>query len=256
MNSDRCALGVDLGGTNVRAAVVREDGKLLGVTKHRHPGDDRRPEPVADSVRTACEGALAEARREPTSVTAVGVGVAGQIHAGTGVVAVGPNLGWRQVPFKALLQQRLRWPVLLLNDLAAAAWGEHSVGAGLGAVDSAAVFVGSGIGCGLVIDGDLYEGSDGVAGELGHIKVVPGGRLCGCGEHGCLEAYCGGATSRRAWPKGWPRVVRVACLPKVRGRSRQARWSGKRSPGIRSPANCGRSAPGCSRPPSATSSPC
>jgi glucokinase len=192
LNPDRCALGVDLGGTNVRAAVVREDGKLLGVTTHRHPGDDRRPEPVADSVRQACEGALAEARRAPDSVAAVGVGVAGQIHAGTGVVAVGPNLGWRQVPFKALLQERLQWPVLLLNDLTAAVWGEHRIGAGAGVRDLAAVFVGSGIGCGLVLRGDLYEGADGVAGELGHIKVVPGGRLCGCGEHGCLEAYCGG----------------------------------------------------------------
>jgi glucokinase len=192
LNPDRCALGVDLGGTNVRAAVVREDGKLLGTTKLRHPRDDRRPEPVADSIRAVCDGALREAQCDPTSVAAVGVGVAGQIHAGTGVVAVGPNLGWRQVPFKALLQQRLRWPVLLLNDLTAAAWGEHFVGAAAGAVDSAAVFVGSGIGCGLILRGDLYEGTDGVAGELGHIKVVPNGRLCGCGEHGCLEAYCGG----------------------------------------------------------------
>jgi glucokinase len=192
LKQDHSALGVDLGGTNVRAALVREDGHLLAIVKHPHPGDDRRPEQVADSVRTACEAALAQARVEPRSVAAVGVGVAGQIHSGTGVVAVGPNLGWRQVPLKALLEKRLAWPIHLLNDLSAAAWGEHCAGAGSGALHMAAVFVGSGIGSGLVLGGDLYEGSDGVAGELGHIKVVPGGRLCGCGEHGCLEAYCGG----------------------------------------------------------------
>jgi glucokinase len=193
LNPERCALGVDLGGTNVRAALVREDGKLIGIAKHRHPSGDRLPEQMADAVRAACEAALAQAQRDPRSVGAAGVGVAGQIHEGTGVVAVGPNLGWHQVPFGALLEDRLQWPVLLMNDLAAAAWGEHCVGAGVGAEHAAAIFVGSGIGCGLILSGDLYRGADGVAGELGHIKVVPDGRLCGCGERGCLEAYCGGS---------------------------------------------------------------
>jgi glucokinase len=120
------------------------------------------------------------------------VGAAGQIHSGTGVVQMGPNLGWRQVPFASMLAARLPQNVLLMNDLSAAAWGERCVGAGEGLPDVLLVFVGSGVGSGIIAKGELYEGASGVAGELGHTKVVPDGRRCGCGERGCLEAYCGG----------------------------------------------------------------
>jgi glucokinase len=91
-----------------------------------------------------------------------------------------------------MLSSRLPWQVLLMNDLSAAAWGERCVGAGEGRPDVLLVFVGSGVGSGIIANGELYEGGAGVAGELGHTKAVPGGRLCGCGERGCLEAYCGG----------------------------------------------------------------
>src|SRR5204863_7143625 len=90
-------------------------------------------------------------------------------------------------------QRELGRPVRVVNDLSAAAWGEAQVGAARGATDAILVFVGSGVGSGLILDGKLYEGSGGISGELGHIKVVPGGRRCGCGEVGCLEAYVGGA---------------------------------------------------------------
>ncbi|HUB09565.1 MAG TPA: ROK family protein [Myxococcales bacterium] len=185
------AIGIDLGGTSARAAVVDAAGKVRGAAKRVH--DLAGPERMADILRELALEALGAAKVPESDVAAVGVGLAGQIHTGTGVVAVGPNLGWRQVPFGRLLRERLRWPVLVMNDLSAAAWGERAAGAGEGQDHVVLFFVGSGVGSALILDGRLYEGATGVAGEIGHIKVVPGGRLCGCGERGCLEAYCGGA---------------------------------------------------------------
>jgi glucokinase len=128
----------------------------------------------------------------PERWPAVGLALAGQIDRVTGNVLVAPNLGWRDVAFGDLLSERLSRPVFVANDLAAAAWGEAQAGAARNHPDAVLVFVGSGIGSGLVLGGRLYEGSGGVSGEFGHVKVRPGGRPCGCGERGCLEAYAGG----------------------------------------------------------------
>lgn len=183
-------IGIDLGGTSARAAVVDGQGRVLSLVKKLHGSAE--PVKIADLLATLAAEAVAGAKLVPSDIGAVGVGLAGQIHSGTGVVAVGPNLGWREVPFGKMLAERLSWPCFIMNDLSAAAWGERSVGAGEGQDDVCLVFVGSGVGGGLILGGELYEGSTGVAGEIGHTKVVPDGRLCGCGEHGCLEAYCGG----------------------------------------------------------------
>jgi glucokinase len=120
------------------------------------------------------------------------VGAAAQIPLDSGLVAVAPNLGWRNVPLGALLSERLGHAVRLVNDLSAAAWGELHAGAGRGAQDLFVVFVGSGVGSAIIANGQLVRGANGVGAELGHVKVVPGGRTCGCGELGCLEAYAGG----------------------------------------------------------------
>jgi glucokinase len=110
------------------------------------------------------------------------------------VVVNAPNLGWRDVEFGGRLARRLGRPVRLVNDLSAAAWGELKGGAARGATDTFTVFVGTGVGSALVIGGRLVAGAGGVAGEFGHVKLVAeGGRACGCGQLGCLEAYVGGA---------------------------------------------------------------
>jgi glucokinase len=130
-----------------------------------------------------------------SSLAGAGVGVAGQCLGSTGVVLNAPNLGWREVALGELLAAELALPVRIANDLSAAAWGERAFGAARGVDDAALVFVGSGVGSGLILGGRLHEGGHGVAGELGHIKVAPRGavpRRCGCGEWGCLEAYAGG----------------------------------------------------------------
>lgn len=181
------ALGVDLGGTNARAAVVDDSGQVLASVKIAL--SERNPEAVVRVIAEASRDAL---RSAGVAVSAGGVAVAGQLRGETGVVANAPNLGWRDVAFGALLADALGHPVRLLNDLKAAAWGEFKAGAGRGVRDVWTMFVGTGIGSAIIANGQLVAGVQGVAGEFGHVKVVPDGRQCGCGQRGCLEAYAGG----------------------------------------------------------------
>jgi glucokinase len=181
-------LGIDLGGTNARAAVVDEQGRILASAKVALT--DRSPAAVVEVIAQATNAALGA--NGGVRVQGIGVGAAGQIHRDSGVIAVAPNLGWRNVPLATLLSERLGHPVRVVNDLAAAAWGELNAGAGRGATDVYVVFVGSGVGSCVIANTQLVRGAGGVAGELGHTKVIPNGRRCGCGELGCLEAYAGG----------------------------------------------------------------
>ncbi len=180
-------LGIDLGGTFARAAVVDAAGKVLASAKVAL--SERTPAGVVETIAHAADAAVNAAG---VKVMGCGVGAAAQIHKDSGVLSVAPNLGWRNVPLGKMLEARLGHPVRVVNDLSAAAWGELHAGAGRGAADMLVVFVGSGVGSAIIANGKLLDGAGGVAGELGHIKVVPGGRRCGCGEQGCLEAYVGG----------------------------------------------------------------
>ncbi len=190
------ALGVDLGGTNARAAVVDTDSGEI-VSAHKEPLRDRSPPAVVEVIRHVIEEAAAAARIAPASFGRVGVGVAGQCLGATGVVMNAPNLGWRDVAFGELLSAALGVRVKVANDLAVAAWGEKRFGAAKGLDEVVLVFVGSGVGSGIIAGGRLHDGATGVAGEFGHIKVRPARagtapRRCGCGELGCLEAYTSG----------------------------------------------------------------
>jgi len=190
------ALGVDLGGTNARAAVVDTDSGEI-VAAHKEPLRDRTPERVVEVVRHALGEAASAARIVPDAAGRVGVGVAGQCLGATGVVLNAPNLGWRDVPFGEMLRAAVGVPVRIANDLSVAAWGEKRFGAARGIDDVVLVFVGSGVGSGLILGGRLHDGAHGVAGELGHVKVRPSrpdtaSRRCGCGQSGCLEAYTSG----------------------------------------------------------------
>ena len=190
------ALGVDLGGTNARAAVVDADTGEI-VAAHKEPLRDRAPEKVVEHVRHALELATAAAGCDVRSCGRVGVGVAGQCLGASGLVLNAPNLGWRDVPFGRMLEAALGVPVQVANDLSVAAWGEKKFGAAKGLDDVVLVFVGSGVGSGLILGGRLHHGAQGVAGEFGHVKVRPvrpttAVRRCGCGELSCLEAYTSG----------------------------------------------------------------
>ena len=180
------AVGVDLGGTNARAALIdTTDGKF--VAENKLPVHDKRPAAVAELVERAVKSVDAENRR-----VGVGIGFAGMLRGWTGVVVNAPNFGWREVDFRTLLRARIGDRTELYNDLNAIAYGEAMYGGAKGVRDVLCVYVGTGVGSGIVTDGKLYIGSTHLAGELGHVKVVPGGRLCGCGQRGCLEAYASG----------------------------------------------------------------
>jgi glucokinase len=128
---------------------------------------------------------------------AIGVACAGQVRPGDGVVVQAPNLGWRELPLGQRLREAFRLPVVVENDVRAAAWGEYHFGAGDGARSLLAVFVGTGLGSGCVLDGRLWRGAGNVAGEVGHTEVVPGGFPCRCGQRGCAEQYVSGSGFQR-----------------------------------------------------------
>jgi glucokinase len=205
---DELYLGVDLGGTNVRAAVVDLAGHILGQEKHRLLS--REPPQVAEAVVRASKTACGAAGLPFGEMKGMGIGVAGMVQKGTGVVMSAPNLGWRDVPLSKLLQARApRLPLWVANDLSVAAWGERAAGAGRGVDDLIVVLVGSGVGAGIIMGGKLHEGATGVAGEIGHIQVQPGGRQCSCGQRGCLEAYAGGH-HLAAWARDDLRIALAA----------------------------------------------
>lgn len=177
-------VGVDVGGTSVRASVVDEQGRVL----------DTRDVPTPDSS-AALNSAIAEtvlrlADRYP--VVGVGLAVAGFVSEDRRVVRFAPHLAWRHVPVADEIAERVGLPVVLEHDANAAAVAEQRFGAAVGAKVAVLVALGTGIGGALVIDGDVYRGAYGVAPELGHLRLVPEGRRCPCGKRGCWERYCSG----------------------------------------------------------------
>lgn len=194
MSADGLFLGVDLGGTKVEAGLVDAQGRVL--VSHRYPTHpDQGPDAVIADVRECVGRCLAQAGRP---AAAIGVGIAGQVTA-DGVVRLAPNLRWQHVPLRAKLEATLRLPVFLTNDVRAAAVGEWRYGAGVGADDIVCIFVGTGIGGGVITGGRVLRGAGNAAGEIGHSVLVAGGRRCRCGNRGCLEAYAGGwAIAERA----------------------------------------------------------
>ena len=188
-------LGVDLGGTKVEIALVDADGLVLKSRRH-----DARAQEGPDSVIEAlARNADALLRDAGEPALALGIGVAGQVVRETGAVLFSPNLYWTNVPLRARLEEALQFPVFVTNDVRAASWGEWRYGAGGGANDLVCLFIGTGIGGGVVSDGLVIEGYRNSAGELGHMTIVADGRRCRCPNRGCLEAYAGGwAIAERA----------------------------------------------------------
>lgn len=172
--------------------VVDVDGHLL--THSQAPTDARRgPEAVLATLQHVIRSLLSSTG----SALAVGVACAGQIDPVTGVVVYAPNLGWHDVPLGSRLAESLNLPVVVENDVRAAAWGEFVSRPARGEGSLVAVFVGTGVGSGAVLDGRLWRGAGNAAGEVGHTQVVSDGLPCRCGRHGCLEQYVSGSGLQR-----------------------------------------------------------
>lgn len=187
-NKEAYHLGIDLGGTKILAAVVDADGNLLADEKKATRAESG-PETVIQRIAEVAQEAIAESGVRPSSVVAVGIGAPGPVDADRGIVYSPPNLaGWDEIPLGPRLSKDLGVPVFVDNDVNLGTLGEFVRGAGRGSRHMVAMFVGTGIGGGLIVDGKLHRGFRGAAGEIGHMTVVPHGPLCGCGRRGCLEA--------------------------------------------------------------------
>jgi glucokinase len=184
------ALGIDLGGTKTLAAVVDiTSGEVVGSARKRTRAE-RGQDFVSQRTVELATAALTAAKLDPDdAIIALGVGAAGQVDRKSGVVVDSPNLGVRDMPLGNLLGKQFSKPVYVGNDVEVAAQGEYLYGAGKGYKNFVCIFIGTGIGSGIVQNGRLYTGLTGTAGEVGHTIIDADGRICGCGSRGCLEAY-------------------------------------------------------------------
>ncbi|RKN06982.1 ROK family glucokinase [Streptomyces radicis] len=180
-------VGIDIGGTKVMAGVVDADGTILERVRTETPHKSKSPKVVEDTI---AELVLDLSDRH--DVHAVGIGAAGWVDADRSRVLFAPHLAWRNEPLRDALAARLVVPIMVDNDANTAAWGEWRFGAGRGADHLVMITLGTGIGGGILEAGRVKRGSFGVAGEFGHMQVVPGGHRCPCGNRGCWEQYSSG----------------------------------------------------------------
>jgi glucokinase len=187
MVKKRIIAGIDLGGTSMKVLIVDAKNAILG--EARAPTRrSRKPVGILDEIANALDEALAVAGLRRRDLAAASIGAPGSIDRHRGVVHEAPNLGWTEFPLGPQLERRLRVPVLVDNDVNVGTVGEHVLGAGAGTSDMVGIFVGTGIGGGIIANGRLYEGSVGGAGEIGHTVMLADGPLCSCGHRGCAEA--------------------------------------------------------------------
>ena len=178
-------VGIDIGGTKIAGALVNEAGEILRDLKVPTPAND-------PAALQAAVVKMVDELRSGEQVSAVGVAAAGFIDANQAVVYYAPNLSWRNEPLKEKLEAELSLPVVIENDANAAGWAEYRFGAGAGYHHMMMLTIGTGVGGAIVANGELFRGGFGIGAELGHMNFIPKGRLCGCGQHGCLEQYGSG----------------------------------------------------------------
>ena len=188
------AIGIDIGGTKILGGLVDENG--LVIEERRVPSPAQDPAALVSAVVQL----INELQEVASDQDVVGAGVAGAgfIDADQSTVLYAPNLNWRNEPLRDKLQQHLEIPIVIENDANAAGWAEFKFGAGRGAKDMIMLTLGTGVGGAVVSDFKLRRGGFGIAGELGHVRVVQDGRLCGCGMRGCVEQYSSGTAVLKA----------------------------------------------------------
>jgi glucokinase len=181
-------IGVDLGGTKVLAAVVDHEGRIIARSKFKTHAKQG-PHTVIQRIVEAAQQAVHKANVDEGEVGAMGIGAPGPVDPDTGIIDNPPNLpGWDEVALGPLLSEALGMPVFLENDVNLGTLGEHNLGAGRGTKDMIGIFVGTGIGGGLILDGKLRSGYRHAAAEIGHMILLADGPVCGCGRRGCAEA--------------------------------------------------------------------
>ena len=216
-------VGIDIGGTKLATVVADKTGHILG--KVRKPTlSEKGPEYAIGLLSDMVREAVSQVGLEQASISAIGVSCGGPLDTKTGIVYSPPNLpGWDALPLKARLESEFQVPVMIENDANASALAEFRFGGGRGYNAVLYMTMSTGIGGGIVIDGQVYHGANDSAGEVGHQILLPNGPRCGCGKQGCLEALCSGpAIARRAQAAIQKQLagekVSTAMLPLANGR--------------------------------------
>ena len=186
-------IGIDVGGTNVKIALVDDNGKIIysnSVPTYAKMGYEY----TVNNIKKAIKDLMKETNTTPSDIEGIGFDFPGQVDCKTGVVKLAPNIpGWVNVPIAQMIEDEFHIPTRIDNDVRCAALGELKFGAGRGCENFICITVGTGIGSGIVINGKVVRGATNAAGELGHIKLqMNGGPICGCGDTGCLEAFASG----------------------------------------------------------------
>ncbi len=183
------SIGIDLGGTKILTAIIdKENGEIISSVKKKTK-KDKGAEKIIQKIINSIQEVLEESKTSISEIENIGIGVAGQTDRKKGIIINAPNIDFNNINIKDILEKEFKIPVFLGNDVEIATIGEMYFGAGKDEKDYICIFVGTGIGSGIVQDGKIRYGSTGTAGEIGHIIVDVGGRSCGCGGCGCLEAY-------------------------------------------------------------------
>jgi glucokinase len=186
----RYVVGIDIGGTNLVAGTVAEDGsEILGLVSEPTIAEQGADAVLARILKLARASMAASPGKQ---IAGVGIGSPGPLDTTRGIVLLTPNLGWTNFPVRDRISQALELPATLDNDANCAIFGEWWRGAARGADHVVGLTIGTGIGGGIVLSGDIYRGASDIAGELGHMTIDSTGRRCKCGNYGCLEAYASG----------------------------------------------------------------
>ncbi|MCL6594242.1 MAG: ROK family glucokinase [Alicyclobacillus sp.] len=194
--------GADIGGTSVKAALLDDTGTVLARTRFATE-PERGPEDLCRRLVMAMDACVTQAGTSPSAVRGAGFGVPAFLDLTSGTVVEAINLGWHHVPLQHLLNQVFPCPVALDNDANLAALGEAWAGAGRGVQSLLGVTLGTGVGGGIVLNGRVYHGANGMAGEIGHFTVQPDGWPCNCGRRGCLETVASATGLLRAGQAAW-----------------------------------------------------
>ena len=216
LSSNDYVVGVDMGGTKILASVVNAAGRIVSRSKIATKAD-KDPHEVIDRIARCIRSAIDEMGLESTQIQAIGIGAPGPLDPETGVVIFAPNLGWSNVPLKARLEARMGIPTFVENDVNLCTLGESASGVGLGVKSLVGIFVGTGIGGGIILDGRLFRGASDTAGEVGHIIVKSDGPRCGCGNLGCLEAVASRTAITRQLRKAILKHGKTSVLLKLNG---------------------------------------
>ncbi len=192
MKNDTMRIGIDVGGTKIAAGLVNNAGKVMARRKIK-TDTVKGYTAVLDQINSLVSALLAEAEARTSVINCIGIACAGQIDRMTQKVIFSPNLNWRDAPLRSDVEAASGIRTFVGNDVNAGTYGEWRFGFNREGSDVVGVFIGTGIGGGLIVNGRMFRGSHGVGGELGHITLNPFGYQCHCGNRGCFEAYCAGS---------------------------------------------------------------